>query len=599
MTVFDAVHFLRPQWLWLLLALPLLAWTWRERRRADNAWRDSIDPHLLPHVLETGPGRRGVAALVMLLLGAALLVLALAGPAWRQAAQPLQSANVPLVIALDLSSSVEARDLPPSRLLQLRAKLAALLAQRSGGEVALLAYADDAFTVAPLTDDVGNVALYLDALSPSVMPVDGSRAGRAIAQAVLLLRQAGASRGQILVISDHADGDALQEAASAQGAGFTVSALGVGTPLGAPHPAGSGVARLDATSLQALARAGGGRYQTLGAGTDDLRALGVLDAQADANATTTARGARSWRDEGYWLLLPLLALGLLAFRRGAVVAVVVLAAGLSLPPAHAQTTTPGAAASDAAPRGTLWRRADQAAHRQLEAGNAAYRGGRFDEAAKRWSAVPGADAAYNRGNALAKAGRYDEAIRAYDDALSQQPGMADALANRQAVEAAKARKPPPGPGGDSRGQPQPGEDGAGGTPGDSGNPAPSKAPPAQPAPDAPPPGPPQGQPGQSDTDADGSEDAGTQPQPSGQTGQQDADAALRAQMQRALDDQGDSDGDVAGAEASEAPAETAAERERRDANAATLRRLPDDPGGLLRAKFRLQHERRQGAQGRP
>ena len=173
MTVFDAVHFLRPQWLWLLLALPLLAWAWRARRRADNAWRDSIDPHLLPHVLETGPGRRGVAALVMLLLGAALVVLALAGPAWRQAAQPLQSANVPLVIALDLSSSVEARDLPPSRLLQLRAKLAALLAERSGGEVALLAYADDAFTVAPLTDDVGNVALYLDACIEED-PGDGS-----------------------------------------------------------------------------------------------------------------------------------------------------------------------------------------------------------------------------------------------------------------------------------------------------------------------------------------------------------------------------------------------------------------------------------------
>ncbi|MCD9026998.1 VWA domain-containing protein [Luteimonas sp. BDR2-5] len=603
MTAFDAVHFLRPQWLWLLLALPLLVWAWQARRRADNAWRDSVDPHLLPHLVETGPGRRGIAALSALLLGGALVVLALAGPAWRQAAQPLQGANVPLVLALDLSSSIEAGDLPPSRLLQVRAKLAALLAQRSGGQVAMLAYADDAFTVAPLTDDVRNVALYLDALSPTVMPVDGSRGDRAIAQATRLLRQAGASSGQILLVSDHADGDAVQEAASARRAGYTVSALGVGTPAGAPHPAGDGLARLDAASLQALARAGGGRYHAMTADPADLRALDVLDPQAGGNASpaTSESGARSWRDEGYWLLLPLLALGLLAFRRGAVVAVLVLAAGLSLQPAHAQasrpTPAPDTMAADDAPRGTLWRRADQAAHRQLEQGNAAYRGGRYDEAVQRWRGVPGADAAYNRGNALAKAGRYDEAIRAYDEALSLQPGMEDAIANRQAVEAAKARKPPPGNAGqDSRGQPQPGDDTSGGAPGDSGEGAPSQAPPSQsPPPQSgqPAPEPPRGEPGQPDAD-----DAGSEPgTPAGQQDQQAADAELRAQIQRALDaGQAGAEPGSEGAEATDAPSETAAERERREANAATLRRLPDDPGGLLRAKFRLQHERRQGAQ---
>ena len=169
-------HFLRPLWLWALLVLPLLAWSWRSRRRRDSAWRDVVDPHLLAHLLDMRSGRKGMAASLLLALCAvALAVLALAGPTWRKVDQPLLQGQAPLVIALDLSSAVLANDLPPSRLLQARAKIDALLRQRAGGQVGLVAYADDAFTVAPLTDDAANVALFLDALAPDVMPVDGSR----------------------------------------------------------------------------------------------------------------------------------------------------------------------------------------------------------------------------------------------------------------------------------------------------------------------------------------------------------------------------------------------------------------------------------------
>ncbi|WP_101925124.1 MULTISPECIES: VWA domain-containing protein [Luteimonas] len=592
MTLFDTVHFLRPQWLWLLLALPLLAWGWLARRRADEAWRAHVDAHLLPHLLERGPARRAVVAPLAWALAVALAVLALAGPAWRHAEQPLQTSSAPLVVALDLSSSILARDLPPSRLLQVRAKLAALLAQRDGGQVALLAYADDAFTVAPLTEDVGNVALYLDALSPDIMPVDGSRAERAIAQALRLLTQAGAARGDILVVSDHVDDDAVRAAASASVAGYRVSALGLGTPVGVTVPdrdGGSAVARLDAASLGALAAAGGGAFETMTTGPGDLQALGLLtpdavaqDARASASGTTATR---VWRDEGYWLLLPLLLLCLAAFRRGATTAVLVLAVACSLPPAHAQTP------ADASPPGTLWKRADQAEHERVEAGAAAYRAERYEDALRRWQGVRGADAAYNRGNALAKAGRYDEAIRAYDEALAAQPGMADAEANRQAVLAAQQRKPPPGPGDDSRGQPQPRDDASAGSPGDAGQPSPSQggqAAPPDPGSDGAPPS------------GDPTPGEGDMPEPAGDAGtpadQQAADAAMRDALQRALDaersDQGDADADGTAAEQQEA--DTPAERERRQANDAWLRRLPDDPGGLLRAKFLLEHERRQG-----
>src|SRR3546814_12271365 len=79
----------------------------------------------------------------------------------------------------------------------------------------------------------------------------------------------------------------------------------------------------------------------------------------------------------------------------------------------------------------------------MREGADAYRSKDYAAAADAWKALPGADADYNRGNALARAGRYEDAIKAYDQALAQQPGMADAIANRKLVEAAMKRKPPP------------------------------------------------------------------------------------------------------------------------------------------------------------
>src|SRR5690606_15571528 len=158
-----------------------------------------------------------------------IAVLALAGPSWRQGEQPLLQGEAPLVVALDLSSAILASDLPPSRLLQARAKLATLLKQRSGGQVGLVVFADDAYTVAPLTRDAGNVALFPDSLAPDVMPVDGSRPASGIEQSVRLLRQAGFTSGDILVIGNQGDAAARSAAADAKRAGYRVSALGLGT----------------------------------------------------------------------------------------------------------------------------------------------------------------------------------------------------------------------------------------------------------------------------------------------------------------------------------------------------------------------------------
>lgn len=575
-------HWLRPAWLFALLALPVLAWMWRRLRARRNAWQGLVDPHLLPHLLEARPTARARGGLWLGLLAYALAVCALAGPSWQRGAQPLWRTRAPLIIALDLSSATLADDLPPSRLAQARAKIAQLLRARAGGQVGLVAYADEAFTVAPLTDDNANVALLLDALAPDIMPADGSNAGRAIDWSAKLLRQAGHAQGDVLLLTDHADAAARRAAAEAARAGYRVSALGLGTAQGAAYRDGQGNiahAQLDTGSLRALASAGNGGYVPLGPAPRDLEALGVLDPQRAGAQSAETGLAASWQDQGYWLLLPLLALAAFAFRRGALFAGLLLCLSLPWQPARA---------------GDWWRRPDQQAHARIEQGAQAYRRGHFDAAAQAWRDVPGADAAYDLGNARAKAGDYAGAIAAYDRALQLQPGMQDAIANREAVRRAMRRQPS-GP--KSSGQGSGKDDGRGGQqaqqPQAGGQQTRQQASAGNPQPRNQQSQPQGGQ--QQARDADAGQQRGQAPAtphpatPADAQAQRKADAAQHARMQDAL--QRARAGTRAGKTAPRA--ETPEARERRLADDAWLRRIPDDPGGLLRARFRIEYERRQ------
>lgn len=574
-----ALQFLRPAWLLALLVLPPLALWWRRRRRHADAWRGAVDAHLLPHVLDAR-GEAGGGLPWRALAAGAIAVVALAGPSWRSVDLPLLQGEAPLVVALDLSSATHATDLPPSRLLQARAKIALLLKERAGGQVGLVAFADDAFTVAPLTSDVANVGLFLDALEPAVMPVDGSRPGRAIDWSVELLQRAGFESGDVLLLTDAAGSDGRAAAGRAAAAGFRVSVLGMGTTAGVAYRRGDGgiaQARLDEDSLRALAAAGGGGYSAWLSGARDLAVLGVLATAQGGDAVERGGTVRVAQDGGYWLLPALLLLVLPGFRRAGAAGVLVV--GLCLP------WQPAAAAE-----GTAWRRPDQVAHALHRQAEADYRQGRFAEAARAWEDVPGADADYNRGNALAKAGRLADAIAAYDEALRQHPGMADAIANRKAVAAALARKPPPGPGdqGQGKGEPSPGNEGdprpGAGDPGGAGGEGAGGE-------TSPPPSPPD--PGDTSRaqGRDAEADTPPAPAPADAARQRAADAAQRERMQRAMEG-GKQAADGAPVDGTPGAPEQAADRERRQANEAWLRRVPDDPGGLLRAKFRLEHERR-------
>lgn len=446
----DALHFLRPWWLLALVLLPLL---WRALRAdggLQRSWARAVDAHLLPHLLAGAEAPRR-APLVLLSVAWIIACVALAGPAWERQPTPLYRNQAARVIALQLSPSMLAADLKPTRLARARFAIRDLLDVLGDGQVALLGYAGDAFVVAPMTDDGATVRNLLMELEPGVMPVSGNATGAAIRRGVELLQQSGAGKGEIVLVLDEASSDAAGEAQQALRQGVSVSVLAVGTAAGAPVSLPQGdfwkdsagnivVPRVDAASLRELARIGGGSYRALdGAAEPDLAGLVKTSTTDAAAAAATAPGVDSahWLDRGPWLALLLLPLALAGFRRGWLAALP-LVVMLQPQPAYALSWS------------DLWQRDDQQAWQSLQAGDAAaaagkaqdpalrgaanFRTGSFEAATQDFSRGESADAAYNRGNALAQQQKFKEAIEAWNQALQRDPQHADAAANKQAVQ---------------------------------------------------------------------------------------------------------------------------------------------------------------------
>jgi Ca-activated chloride channel family protein len=619
-------HFLRAWWLIALLLLPLCWWIAVRRSSAQAELSRLVDDELLPHLLRGRAGSRSLPAWLFA-AGWALSVLALAGPTWSRVMQPLYANRAAQVVAISLSQHMLSRDVAPSRIDRERYKARDLLTSNKDGLNALIGYAGEAFVVAPLTSDAGSLGDLLDAMAPDTMPVDGDNAAAAIERGVKLIHDANASDGSLVLITDQADAAADAAARKANAAGIHVSVLGVGTPQGAPIPLPDGgflqnaqnhmtLARRDDAALARLAAAGGGVYVPMTADHGDIDALhGQL--RSRTTATVTGQHGDEWQDRGPWLLLPLLLIVALAFRRGWLLMLPLVL--LPMLPATADATT----------WKDLWQRPDQQAAQALHQGHAkqaqqlardpawrgvaAYRAGDFATAAQSLQQADGVVAAYNLGNALAKVGRYQQAIAAYDHALKLDPANTDAKANRKAVEdwlrqqqkkqqqdqQENQKKHEGGKGGKSQSSP----DGQG-SGGKSDAQQKQDDTSAQPSKSSDKPGQDSQSSGQDSQDKQQNRDAkdqtGDQPKP--ETPQQQAEQkaqaeqaqkALKQQMDKALagekkNGQGTPPHQLGVTASNDPQSKLPADLQH------ALQRVPDDPGGLLRRKFQLEYLQRHG-----
>lgn len=207
---FSDFHFLRPAWLLLALLGAVLPLVWRRSRDLQQHLRGNIAAHLLPHLLLTPSDPNRVRPVHLMTALLVIGALAAAGPTWQQDRPDFLENRAPLIIAVDLSPSMDTADVPPTRLKATQQKLHDLIQRRQGARTALLVYTGNAHLVLPPTDDPALLDTFIQALGTDLLAKPGKDVAAVIDQAKGLLQD---TPGTLLLITDGADVSQVRESA--------------------------------------------------------------------------------------------------------------------------------------------------------------------------------------------------------------------------------------------------------------------------------------------------------------------------------------------------------------------------------------------------
>ena len=452
-------HFVRP--LWLVAIFPLLALVYLLKRvdAKKSGWQGIVASHLYQHMVISKDKTSASPPFYLLTICWLLASIAMAGPAWQKLPQPVYQVNTGKVLMLDMSLSMRSTDLSPDRLSRAKFKSIDLLNAIDDGEVGLVVYAGDAFTVSPLTSDVSNIIALIPSLRPEIMPVGGSYPLAAFEEAEKLLSRAGYTKGEIYWITDGvdlSDVDPIREKIAASD--YHVSILGLGTENGAPITQADGsllkdssgnivIPKLNSRYLKQIANAGNTRYTDLSIDDSDINSMKIATHVVDQEQVSddVLGEGDQWQDMGAFLVILFLPFAAYAFRRGILLVVLFLGVFSHSQPSFAESTS----ALDSF-HNQLFKTNNQRAKQAFEKGDytdaaalfddpmwrggALYEAGEYQAALENYQQVDGLEAIYNQGNALAKLGDLARALEKYEAVLSQDSSHTNASINKAIVE---------------------------------------------------------------------------------------------------------------------------------------------------------------------
>jgi len=453
-------HFIRPFWFLAIFVLLLALYLLKKMRVSQSGWQGLLPKHLA-NVLIANTQTGKPFSLIIPFIAGLLAITAMAGPSWQKLPQPVYQLARGSVLIMDMSYSMYATDLLPNRLTRARYKAVDLLDNINEGEMGLIAYAGDAFTISPLTEDINNIKLLLPSLSPDLMPELGSDPMRALLLAHNMLKNAGHVDGDIYWFTDGIENSEIQDITEwSREHNYRLNILGVGTKNGAPIKLSNGefmkdnngaivIPKLIEHALKGSAKRGKGQYVKLQNNNDDITQLlantnKALTQEKEQQKESSNTGDQ-WEEAGPYLVLMLLPFVLLYFRRGQLLAIFPLCV-LLMPAEKASANI----------WDSLWKTNEQQAQEKfnqqqyqeaakqfknpLWQGSAHYKAGNFEEALTSFNQSNTADALYNQGNALAKLNKLDEAIERYTQALEKNPNLESAKANKALLEQLKKQQ---------------------------------------------------------------------------------------------------------------------------------------------------------------
>ena len=311
-----------PDYFWLLLIVPvilgLFLWYWRQRRAALDRFADrELLGYLAPGVNRRLPWTK----FGLLALSLPLLVIALANPQWSSQREEIQRRGIDLIVALDISNSMRAEDVKPSRMDRARYFTNTLVDELSGNNIGVELFTCTAIMAAPLTTDYAFVKSVVSTAAPYQISAQGTNLAEAITVAEAAFDEESANHRALIIISDGEDhsGEAAAAAARANEAGLLVYTVGVGRAEGSLMPVrlnngrndyireqggGPATTTADMATLENIAGSGGGAYFALGGDAENLAQ--ALRAQVDRieKQEFETQEFSSYDSYFYWFLAP-------------------------------------------------------------------------------------------------------------------------------------------------------------------------------------------------------------------------------------------------------------------------------------------------------
>ncbi|WP_371195529.1 VWA domain-containing protein [Glaciecola sp. SC05] len=469
--MFDNFHFLRPSVLLLIPAMIVLVWVWMRIKLASSQWQSILPAHLHQRLVTVKGDRQSKQAFIWLMIAMSIACLGIAGPAWEKLPQPVYQTDSGRVVVMDMSLSMRATDISPSRLARAKFKAIDLIKEINDGEVGLVAYAADAFIISPLTEDISNLENLIPSLSPEIMPSSGSNPKAGFELAKQLLDNAGYKNGHIYWITDGIELDdvaPLRELINSTQ--YEFSALTIGTDQGAPIQLLDGsllkdnsgaivIPRMNRAYLEQALAPSNARFTQISIDDSDIRSMLLTSSRLDQirEGKEEQSTGDAWRDMGAYLAILLLPIALLMFRKGVLFsALLITLIPMQSAEVFAQDTTPAQPNTNQAEQTltgniqSLFLNRNQRGLQAFKANDfeaaaklfddinwqaaAAYKAGDFETAANLYQQADGLDSIYNRGNALAKMGELQDALDAYEKVLKLSPEHQQAARNKKIVE---------------------------------------------------------------------------------------------------------------------------------------------------------------------
>jgi Ca-activated chloride channel family protein len=271
-------RFANNEYLYFLLIIPLLiiiyAISRQIRKRNINAYGNI---HILSQLMPDASEGRPVVKFSLLLFALTWIIFSLARPQFGSKLEEIKRKGIEIVIALDVSNSMMAEDIQPSRLERAKQAISKLIEKLQDDKIGLIVFAGDSYTQIPITSDYSSAKMFLSAISTEIVPRQGTAIGSAIDLGMNSFTPDMEASKVLIVITDgenHED-DAIETAKKAAGKGIIVHTIGIGLPKGAPLPVYTStgqkvfrkdkngntiISKLDESMLQQIAAAGKGVY---------------------------------------------------------------------------------------------------------------------------------------------------------------------------------------------------------------------------------------------------------------------------------------------------------------------------------------------------